>query len=59
VDIREERHRVVFPMVFIDVGRAQPALVLLAFGVRHPPEGSRQPTVYQLADRRLHPPAAS
>ena len=27
-------------------------------GVRHPPEGSRRSSVYQLADRRLHPPPA-
>jgi hypothetical protein len=48
-----------FGMVLIDVGREQPTLVLLAFGVRHPPQASRQASVYQLADRRLHPPAAS
>lgn len=27
-------------MVFIDVGHNEPALVLLAYGVRHPPEES-------------------
>lgn len=26
----------------------------LAFGVRHPPENSNKPTVYQLADKRLN-----
>jgi hypothetical protein len=45
-----------FGMVFIDVGREKPALVLIAYGVRHPPTGARRPTVHQLADRRLHPP---
>lgn len=48
-----------FGMVFVDVGRERPGLLLLAFGVRHPPEGSRQATVYELADRRLHPPPGS
>ncbi len=33
---------------------AIPTLVLLAVGVRHHPHGSNAPTVYQLADRRLH-----
>jgi hypothetical protein len=47
-----------FGMVFIDVGKHDPALLMLAFGVRHPPEASRQPSVYQIADRRLHPPPA-
>ena len=42
-------------MVFIDVGKHSPALLMLAFGVRDPPEGSRRLSVYQLADRRLHP----
>jgi hypothetical protein len=28
--------------------------MFLAFGVRHHPRGSRRPTVYQLAHRRLH-----
>ena len=48
-----------FGMVFIDVGEHSPALLMLAFGVRHPPEGSRQLSVYQLADRRLHPRSAT
>jgi hypothetical protein len=48
-----------FGMVFFDVGKDEPALVLLAFGVRHPPKESRQPSLYQLADRRLHPPPAT
>ncbi len=52
---RDPRERP-FGIVFVDVGREEPALVLIAYGVRHPPVGSRQPTVYQLADRRLHPP---
>jgi len=30
------------------------ALRYLAFGVRHHPRGSNAPTVYELADRRLH-----
>jgi hypothetical protein len=29
-------------------------LAYLAFGVRHHPYGSNAPTVYQIADRRLH-----
>jgi hypothetical protein len=29
-------------------------LAYLAFGVRHPPKGSRRPTVYQLAHQRIH-----
>lgn len=29
-----------FGMVFIDLGRERPGLVMLAFGVRHRPEGS-------------------
>jgi hypothetical protein len=30
--------------------------VVLAFGLRHPPHGSRQPSVYERAHRRLHEP---
>jgi hypothetical protein len=29
-------------------------LAYVAFGVRHHPRGSNAPTVYQIADRRLH-----
>jgi hypothetical protein len=29
-------------------------LAYAAFGLRHPPRGSRQPSVYQIAHRRLH-----
>jgi hypothetical protein len=29
-------------------------LALVAFGLRHPPPGSRQPSVYRIAYRRLH-----
>lgn len=29
-------------------------LALLAFGVRHPPRHANAPSVYRLADRRLH-----
>ena len=35
-----------------------PFLFCLAFGVRHPARDSRRPSVYQVADSRLHPPAA-
>ena len=31
-----------------------PRLFCLAFGIRHPPRDSRRPSVYQVADRRLH-----
>jgi len=31
-----------------------PLLRFLAFGLRHPPAASNQPTVYERADRRLH-----
>jgi hypothetical protein len=44
-----------FGMVFIDVGQEEPALVLLAYGVRHQPSGAHAETVYRRADRRLHP----
>jgi hypothetical protein len=29
-------------------------LVFLAFGVRHPPRNAHTPSVYEIADRRLH-----
>jgi hypothetical protein len=32
-------------------------LAYAAFGLRHPPRDSRQPSVYEVAHRRLHPPA--
>ncbi len=42
-------------MVFtIDRKADKPALVFLAFGVRHHPKGSHTLTVYQIAHRRLH-----
>jgi hypothetical protein len=43
-------------MVFTgDIGAAgAPVLVCLAFGVRHPTR-PWQPSVYEVADRRLHP----
>jgi len=44
-----------FGMVFIDVGRNEPALVLLAYGVRHPPEEAHAESLYWRAHRRLHP----
>jgi hypothetical protein len=44
-----------FGMVFIDVGRTEPALVLLAYGVRHQPRGAHADTVYRRAHQRLHP----
>jgi hypothetical protein len=44
-----------FGMVFIDVGRADPALVLLAYGVRHQPSSAHADTVYRRAHLRLHP----
>jgi hypothetical protein len=31
-----------------------PYLLVIAFGLRHPPAKSRQPSVYQRAHRRLH-----
>jgi len=48
-------HGMVFEIVRID-GRSR--LLFAAFGQRHPPHDSRQPSVYQVAHRRLHPPAA-
>ncbi len=44
-----------FGMVFtIDRKADKPALVFLAFGMRHHPKGSHTLTVYQIAHRRLH-----
>jgi hypothetical protein len=44
-----------FGMVFtIDRQANKPALVFLAFGVRHHPSGSHALTVYELADQRLN-----
>jgi hypothetical protein len=37
----------------------QPALLCFALGLGHPPEGSRIPSVYEIAHRRLHAPPAS
>lgn len=33
---------------------AGPVLAVLAFGLRHPPQGSRRPSVYRVAHDRLH-----
>lgn len=44
-----------FGMVLIDVGKDEPALVLLAYGVRHQPPGAHAETVYRRAHQRLHP----
>jgi hypothetical protein len=44
-----------FGMVFRFVRDAEGlGLRYLAFGVRHHPRGSNAPTVYEVADRRLH-----
>ena len=44
-----------FGMVFRFVRNADGlALRYLAFGVRHHPRGSKAPTVYEIADRRLN-----
>lgn len=44
-----------FGMVFRAIKRdSKPWLAFLAFGVRHHPQGSNRPTVYQLAHQRLH-----
>lgn len=51
---RDPRERP-FGMVFIDVGDTEPAPVLLAYGVRHQPDGSHAEEVYDRAHRRLHP----
>jgi len=50
-------HERPFGMVLIDVGENEPALVLLAYGVRHLPEESHSESVYRRAHRRLHPRA--
>jgi len=43
-------------MVFeLRVDEHGPLLYCLAFGERHPARDSRRPSVYQVADRRLHP----
>ena len=43
-----------FGMVLtIDRKADKPALLFLAFGVRHHPKGSHAPTVYETANRRL------
>ncbi len=44
-----------FGMVFIDVGDDEPALVLIAYGVRHQPSGAHAESVYRRAHQRLHP----
>jgi hypothetical protein len=46
------RFGMIFVLKFEPDGR--PVLMFLAFGVRHHPQGSRRPTVYQLAHQRLH-----
>jgi hypothetical protein len=46
------RFGMVFMLKFEPNGR--PVLAFLAFGVRHHPQHSRRPTVYQLAHLRLH-----
>jgi hypothetical protein len=44
-----------FGMVFtIDRATDKPALLFLAFGIRHHPRESRALTVYEIADRRLN-----
>lgn len=44
-----------FGMVFRAINvEGRPHLAYLAFGVRHHPQGSQRPTVYQLAHQRLH-----
>ena len=46
------RFGMIFILKFQPDGR--PVLMFLAFGVRHHPQGSQRPTVYQLAHQRLH-----
>jgi len=46
------RFGMIFMLKFEPNGR--PVLVFLAFGVRHQPQGSQRPTVYQLAHQRMH-----
>lgn len=44
-----------FRMVFTPIARESAlALLYLAFGVAHQPYGSRAPTVYEIAHRRVH-----
>jgi len=49
-------HGMVFEIVRID---DRLRLLFMGFGQRHPPRDSRQPSVYEIAHRRLHPPSAS
>lgn len=46
------RFGMIFMLKFQPDGR--PVLMFLAFGVRHHPQDSQRPTVYQLAHQRLH-----
>jgi hypothetical protein len=46
------RFGMIFMLKFQPDGR--PVLMFLAFGVRHHPQSSQRPTVYQLAHQRLH-----
>lgn len=46
------RFGMVFMLKFQPDGR--PVLMFLAFGMRHHPQGSQRPTLYQLAHQRLH-----
>lgn len=48
-------HERPFGMVFVDVGREQPELVMLAYGARHQPPQAHADSVYRRAHRRLHP----
>jgi hypothetical protein len=45
-----------FGMIFVLKFQSddRPVLMFLAFGVRHHPQDSQRPTVYQLAHQRLH-----
>ncbi|HEX5309761.1 MAG TPA: hypothetical protein VFW38_11860 [Solirubrobacteraceae bacterium] len=45
------RFGMIFRAIMVEDG---PRLAFLAFGVRHHPQDSRRPTVYQLAHQRLH-----
>lgn len=47
-------HGMVFEIVRID---DRLRLLFAAFGQRHPARDSRQPSVYAIAHRRLHPPS--
>lgn len=48
-------HGMVFEIVRIE---GQLRLMFAGFGQRHPPPELRQPSVYEIAHRRLHPPPA-